>query len=451
MTAQIAIIVPGIMGSVLKQGNETIWPGEVSELLFPYKKMDQLMSLDLDPVDVIRSISTSRQYADLIDSMTTCGFDEEGPPKTLFVCPYDWRKPNELAAERLAKMIEDAAHLHNGDLDIFLIGHSMGGLVSRYYLESGGFTQRTGFANVKRLITLGTPHRGAALALSAIAGLEPCLFLSGSQVRQLANDARYPALYQLLPPQGEPFVWDDDPDSQYLPVDIYQPAVRMALKLSAANLDAAREFHARLDLAKRPMGVEYFFFYGTRQATVSTVYFRKTGCEEGRAEGRIRKLELENAGDGTVPVWSGMQPGIQGRPVGGEHGRIYKNGMLRSTLATLMGKKGVLAVSAELPDMAIRDHVTAPDKDVRVVVMFPDVVTSLDAQIKLSRLVMADGHPASQQPYVTVLPIKYSGAPLDKISFVIKAPQYLGIYKVELMVDQNPIPVASDDLFVHHE
>jgi triacylglycerol esterase/lipase EstA (alpha/beta hydrolase family) len=41
---------------------------------------------------------------------------------------------------------------------LILVGHSMGGLVSRAYLR------RNGKARVAKLVTLGTPHRGSQLA-----------------------------------------------------------------------------------------------------------------------------------------------------------------------------------------------------------------------------------------------------------------------------------------------
>src|SRR3712207_7538424 len=50
---------------------------------------------------------------------------------------------------------------HHGDAEVSLVAHSMGGLISRYYLESGRFNDRPGFRAVRRLITMGTPHRGA--------------------------------------------------------------------------------------------------------------------------------------------------------------------------------------------------------------------------------------------------------------------------------------------------
>ena len=54
----------------------------------------------------------------------------------------------------------------------------MGGLVSRYYLESGRFLDRPAFRCIRRLIMLATPHRGAAISLPLVLGEERCLFLA---------------------------------------------------------------------------------------------------------------------------------------------------------------------------------------------------------------------------------------------------------------------------------
>src|SRR5512143_970273 len=197
---QVALLVPGIMGSELSLDGEIIWPGPVQSLVFPYTKMDKLLCDDLDVTGVIKTFSISDQYKAVMDDLETCGFHEHR--KTLITCAYDWRKDNRVAAETLAKCISSTAELHGPDTEISIIAHSMGGLISRYYLESDKFSSRQGFYNVRRLITLGTPHRGAPLALTAALGMEKRLFLNAEQVQQLVSDPRYPALYQLMPSPG---------------------------------------------------------------------------------------------------------------------------------------------------------------------------------------------------------------------------------------------------------
>ena len=63
----------------------------------------------------------------------------------------------EIFAAQLAAKI-DGVLAATGAQQVTLVGHSMGGLVSRAYLR------RYGSARVARLVTLGTPHRGSMLA-----------------------------------------------------------------------------------------------------------------------------------------------------------------------------------------------------------------------------------------------------------------------------------------------
>ncbi|MFJ7417054.1 hypothetical protein ACIQXD_00350 [Streptomyces uncialis] len=84
---------------------------------------------------------------------------------------YDWRLSNRLTAadlrtaverslsrwrERVAEVYPDA----RDEPRVVLVCHSMGGLVARYYLECLG-----GRDTARSLVTLGTPHRGAAKAV----------------------------------------------------------------------------------------------------------------------------------------------------------------------------------------------------------------------------------------------------------------------------------------------
>jgi triacylglycerol esterase/lipase EstA (alpha/beta hydrolase family) len=65
----------------------------------------------------------------------------------------------ERYAEQLAVKIA-AVRATTSAQRVVLVGHSMGGLVSRAYLR------RYGAAHVERIITIGTPHHGSVLAWS---------------------------------------------------------------------------------------------------------------------------------------------------------------------------------------------------------------------------------------------------------------------------------------------
>jgi pimeloyl-ACP methyl ester carboxylesterase len=76
----------------------------------------------------------------------------------LFWAFYDWRKSvSDNATNYLIPWI-DRARSRSGQSKVVLVAYSMGGLVSRSYIQSDAYRSRN---DVERLITVGTPHRGA--------------------------------------------------------------------------------------------------------------------------------------------------------------------------------------------------------------------------------------------------------------------------------------------------
>ncbi|MGW2085527.1 esterase/lipase family protein [Streptomyces sp. NPDC001880] len=67
------------------------------------------------------------------------------------------------AAELLGRHVEEIC-ARTGHHRVDIVGHSLGGLIARYYVQRLGGDQR-----VRTLVTLGTPHAGTAVALLASA------------------------------------------------------------------------------------------------------------------------------------------------------------------------------------------------------------------------------------------------------------------------------------------
>ncbi|MEU3605230.1 alpha/beta fold hydrolase [Streptomyces sp. NPDC035033] len=88
------------------------------------------------------------------------------------------------AAEALGRRI-DAIRDRTGRAEVDLVGHSLGGLVARYYVQRLG-----GDARVRTLVTLGTPHAGTTVAPLADAHPLVRQMRPGSEVlRELAGPA----------------------------------------------------------------------------------------------------------------------------------------------------------------------------------------------------------------------------------------------------------------------
>lgn len=97
-----------------------------------------------------------KNYEGLIGSFVNAGYIESGTEQNLFVFPYDWRKPLDTLADRLDTYINNLTLPPNEKVN--LVGHSMGGLIARAYV------QKYGDAKVNQVVTVGSPHLGAVRA-----------------------------------------------------------------------------------------------------------------------------------------------------------------------------------------------------------------------------------------------------------------------------------------------
>ena len=99
---------------------------------------------------------SEKLYNPLIDGLCSLGYKKE---KDLFVACYPWwRRVKDIPANYLKPVIDRAMKINDTD-GVVLIGHSMGGLVARAYVQSDDYRY-----DVSKLIMLGTPNAGAANA-----------------------------------------------------------------------------------------------------------------------------------------------------------------------------------------------------------------------------------------------------------------------------------------------
>ncbi len=180
-------------------------------------------------------------YKNLVDVLHEGGYQLEGRPLdpgknyyTLFQFSYDWRRDLRESAAKLHQFIlekrkylqkqyEALYGIKNYDVQFDIIGHSMGGLVSRYYLRFGDaelpaenekpVITWAGSKYVDRLIILGTPNAGYLDTLlemqkgRSVPPFPPALLCT------------WPSYYQMLPDAStKSVVYKSDPAKA---VDIY--------------------------------------------------------------------------------------------------------------------------------------------------------------------------------------------------------------------------------------
>ena len=102
-------------------------------------------------------------------------------------------------------------------------------------------------ASVRRWLNMLVDGRQLSPAQRRVAGFlldhpEEAVWLSAAQVREAANDPNYPSAYQLLPPPGEPFGWDDVAGNAYGEIDVYDLEKAEQRGLNVKGLQAAIDF-----------------------------------------------------------------------------------------------------------------------------------------------------------------------------------------------------------------
>ncbi|NEU72907.1 hypothetical protein PI95_010105 [Hassallia byssoidea VB512170] len=226
----MVVLVPGIMGSVLQiqnsEGSKDIWnlssqaATQAATDLFDYfvkavierepRQFLETLIIDKDDLEkdylddgikatgLIKKPAIVPEFFKIFDGYSyisqklTQNFDLN-PGENYFEFAYDWRRDNRVAARLLKKLIDEKLLIWqktHPEAKVIIIAHSMGGLVSRYYLE-----HLDGAEHCTALITLGTPYRGSVKALDFLA--------NGFQKKPLPDLTdvlrSFTSIYQLLP------------------------------------------------------------------------------------------------------------------------------------------------------------------------------------------------------------------------------------------------------------
>ncbi|PXX59808.1 lecithin:cholesterol acyltransferase [Nocardia tenerifensis] len=212
--------------------------------------------------------------------------------------PYDWRLSNRYNARRLAAVIGDElprwrnSHPARAEARVVLVCHSMGGLVARWYLEKCGGAEVS-----RKLVTLGTPFRGAARAVEQLSnGAHKGLGRLSVDLTEFARSL--PALHQLLPD----YACIEHANGLHRIDEIAVP------NIDTAMLTDARHFHTDLADAemRRPAALDMTHaIVGTRQPTATSLRLGVDGIEE------LDTIDGSNEyGDGTVPLAGAVGHGL---------------------------------------------------------------------------------------------------------------------------------------------
>jgi Lecithin:cholesterol acyltransferase len=330
----LVVVVPGIMGSTLARRDEdrlsAVWAPSAGVLVETIKRLGRnIQSLALredvgdgDPQDGIEPTglmpdihvvpglwSINLGYSKLVAWLTKTfqlvqynpraeRANESLPLSNLVCFGYDWRLSNQLNAQRLKKIVEPILEKWRGqggdfrDARLVFVCHSMGGLVARWYAE-----QLDGAEVTRKIITIGTPHRGSVNALETLVnGIRKGIGPFGLRLTDMARS--FPSMYELLP--------------AYQCIE-YPEGLRAPYEVSVPEVDSERARRARVDFHDKLIdspnrftaGYDLHPIIGTRQPTGATAKIQA---------GRLIPSNLiegeDLGGDGTVCRLAAVPPGV---------------------------------------------------------------------------------------------------------------------------------------------
>ena len=301
-----AIIVPGIMGSLLAQPRRAPLPRDVVWLDPIDISTGRLSELALPGAGLIEpSGIVLYSYLRLRLHLRVAGHDP-------VFHSYDWRRGiDELGRELAGRLAGDRSER------LALIGHSLGGLVCRAALALAGAER------IERVILIGAPNAGSFAAVQALRG-------TYAVVRQIARlDARhsaealaaqifmtFPSLYQMLPQPGSPGALDFT-DPRAWPQSGPRPAPEL--------LDSARRVGRMLAPADR------------RFAQIIGVGLETVTAASRRPDEFV--YTVMRRGDGTVPADRARLPGARDYFCAGvAHSDLTRNPLVARAVVDLLNR-----------------------------------------------------------------------------------------------------------------
>jgi pimeloyl-ACP methyl ester carboxylesterase len=338
------VIVPGYMGSKLRHRDtkEVVWVNTSSipwnplnwkswlttlleTLEYPNDKLEP--SGIMDDVVFIPRWAKLENYERLITKLQSLGYkadlaqcfgyESEEPPfdessLNVYAFPHDWRQDNRVSARQLGAAIDRWRKYHPG-AQVWIIAHSNGGLVARWYIEQEG-----GKDHVGRLFLMGSPWDGTPKALYMAFNGFDTLFSRKFNVfdiplRTSKLVRTFPSIYQLIPHQTR-FLRDHVANNDVNP---FTDGVWLD-PTQTTMLQDGLAFNQKLGTAT---SVETICFFGTRKPT------QTSGRVVFEAANRWKEIQWDAAadsGDGTIPIPSAVHPNAKEKvPYPVSHGDIY--------------------------------------------------------------------------------------------------------------------------------
>ncbi len=303
------VLIPGLTGSrLVDAAGAVVWDLRPGVLARQLTHGDLLDRLHVTPTDGIRAdglvrfpallpgLASLDPYGALISTLRQRTLLHRD---ALLCFAYDWRQPIADSAALLATAVR--AHLEawrahpdgSPDARLWLIGHSLGGLVARYFtkvLDTDAITHQT--------ITLGTPYYGSLRVMAPLAnGHVLPLRLLAKRLRDLCRTL--PSVYELCPTYACVTTTDPHKPRQLQPSDLSGIGANPDLAARASDTHSALAIGAHTAMTTRAL-------VGITQPTPQTA-----SLDAGTVELHEHIQGENRAGDGTVYRDAAAPPGVQ--------------------------------------------------------------------------------------------------------------------------------------------
>jgi hypothetical protein len=348
------IIIPGVLSSYLNKNDDDkteLWPN-IFEAIFGLpgdRYLDELALNEIGqtkstiiPTDIFRKIGKNDFFDGLVKKLEQNEYEEN---KNLFVFPYDWRL--DIREIKLKEKIDEIL-FKTGAERVDIIAHSMGGLVTKYYIE-----QNKENSKIDKFIDIATPHLGAPSAIKTLLfgddmGIKfGFLGLNALEVKKIAQNM--PSIYQLLPSENyfsttsldyKYYLYDmDDVDKDGVRGRLSYEQTKQFLKNTGRNevlLNNAPNIHNNLDfLNPSDYGIKTYNIVGCGMPTIGKLFtLGQSYNGEYYDVGYI-------SGDGTVPEKSARSfPSIEEYEVTGvNHASLPSKEGTRELIFSLLTDK----------------------------------------------------------------------------------------------------------------
>ena len=354
-------IVPGIMGSRLwgrRFGpDDWIWLDLVGIALGDVKKL----KFGAEPRPVYASGVILKAYAKMKLRLWLAGYDAD-------YLPYDWRHsvPN-LGEQLLAKIKAD------GESDVTLVCHSMGGLVARRIAE----LDPDGKA-VSQVITVGTPNHGSYSPVEVCALVHETLLMLAAidqehDAEQIAKEyiRHFPGLIEMLPAPAK------RPGEDYFKTSGWASSAIRPLKAILKKAQSAKKALPGPD--KR-----FVQIVGMNEMTIQSAKIQDSDFVFTRS----------GDGDGTVPRDLAEMGDVTRYYVDGQHGDLLNHGDVIAGVIDIVetGETDVLRTSARVAGLAAesavrRDVISTQDLNTAIQNRIPASVDQIDESALLGATV----------------------------------------------------------------